>query len=368
MHFADTVAVRTGSFGQPIGVDVGIKTLASQLNLSIATVSRALNSSGPVSAKTRKRVLDAAAALGYSPNMSAGNLRKGRIDAIGLMLPLFTQGESFSASLFMPLADGIQTVLLKHKLDLAIFQGHSSEGELTQIKRIVGRHQVDGLIVSNTRRHDPRLDFLARQDFPFLAFGRSESGRECAWIDLDMEGAAEQAVERLVSFNHRRIAVVTPGLDAMQAYIYLKSYKRALRRLHIPFDPSLVRQGEFSERGGYRAAESLLAGSTRPSAIIFQSDCMAIGAYRKLHELSLTPGKEIAIIAGVLTGEVQDYLSPRMTGFTLTIRELGMRMAEAMLARLPGIGEYYNNALAQEIWPLQLRVRQSDGQALGPQA
>ena len=95
---------------------------------------------------------------------------------------------------------------------------------------------------------------------------------------------------------------------------------------------------------------------------------MAIGAYRKLHELSLTPGKEIAIIAGVLTGEVQDYLSPRMTGFTLTIRELGMRMAEAMLARLPGIGEYYNNALAQEIWPLQLRVRQSDGQALGPQA
>ena len=297
--------------------------------------------------------------------MSAGSLRKGRIDTIGLMLPLFTQGESFSATLFMPLADGIQTVLSKHKLDLAIFQSHSSEDELTQLKRIAGRRQVDGLIVSNTLRHDPRLDFLAKQGFPFLAFGRSDSGGEHAWIDLDIEAAAEQAVERLAGFNHRRIAVVIPGPDAMQAYIYLKSYKRALKRCGIPFDSSLVRQGEYNERGGYRVVESLLASATPPSAIMFQSDCMAIGAYRKLHEVGLTPGKDIAIITGVLTGEVQDYLSPRLTGFTLAIRELGMRMAEAMLARVPGIGAYYNNALVQEIWPIQLKMRASDINALG---
>jgi DNA-binding LacI/PurR family transcriptional regulator len=339
---------------------VGIKTLASQLNLSIATVSRALNSSGPVSAKTRKRVLEAAAELGYSPNISAGSLRKGRIDTIGLMLPLFTQGESYPLSLFMALADGMQTVLARHQLDLAIFQSHSSEDELTQLKRIVSRRQVDGLIVSNTRRHDARLDFLAAQAFPFLAFGRSESGGVHAWIDLDIEAAADQAVERLIGFNHRRIAVVMPGQDAMQAHIYLKSYKGALKRHGIPFDPSIVRHGEFSERGGYRVAESLLACAEPPTAIVFQSDAMAIGAYRKLHEVGLTPGKDIAISTGVLTGDVPDYLSPRLTGFTLTVRELGMRMAEAMLARLPGVGAYYNGVLIQEIWPLQLKARSSD--------
>jgi DNA-binding LacI/PurR family transcriptional regulator len=339
---------------------VGIKKLASQLNLSIATVSRALNSSGPVSAETRKRVLAAAAELGYSPNISAGSLRKGRIDTVGLMLPIFTQGESYPLSLFMALADGIQTVLSKHQLDLAIFQANSSVDELTQVKRIVSRRQVDGLIVSNTRRHDARLDFLAAQGFPFLAFGRSDSGGEHAWIDLDIEAAAEQAVERLVGFNHRRIAVAMPGQDAMQAHIYLKSYKRALKRFGIAFDPSLVRHGEFSERGGYRVAESLLESASPPSAIMFQSDSMAIGAYRKFNEVGLKPGKDIAISTGVLTGEVPDYLSPRLTGFTLAVRELGIRMAEAMLARVPGIGAYYNHAMVQEIWPLQLKERSSD--------
>jgi DNA-binding LacI/PurR family transcriptional regulator len=92
----------------------------------------------------------------------------------------------------------------------------------------------------------------------------------------------------------------------------------------------------------------------------FQSDCMAIGAYRKLNEVGLKPGKDIAINTGVLTGEVPDYLSPRLTGFTLAIRELDIRMAEAMLARVPGIGAYYNHAMVQEIWPLQLKVRSSD--------
>ncbi len=64
------------------------------------------------------------------------------------MLPLFTQGESYPLALFMALADGMQTVLARHQLDLAIFQSHSSEDELTQLKRIVSRRQVDGLIVS----------------------------------------------------------------------------------------------------------------------------------------------------------------------------------------------------------------------------
>ncbi|CAM2157683.1 LacI family DNA-binding transcriptional regulator [Pararobbsia alpina] len=340
-------------------MSVGIKALAKELNLSIATVSRALNSSGPVSADTRKRVLEAAAAMSYSPNISAGSLRKGRVDTIGLMLPVYTQGESYPLALFMALADGMQTVLMRHQLDLALFQSHSSESELTQIKRIVGRRQVDALIVSNTRRHDSRLDFLATQDIPFLAFGRSESGGEHAWLDLDIEALAEQAVDRLAGFGHRRIAVVMPGQDAMQAHIYLKSYKRALKRHGLAFDATLVRHSEFSERGGYRAADALVSMEDVPTAVLFQSDAMAIGAYRRFHEAGLTPGKDIAVTTGLLTGEVTAYLSPALTGFTLAPRELGMRMAEAMLSQIPGTGHYEGTRIEQ-VWPLQLVARPSD--------
>ena len=343
---------------------MGIKALANKLELSISTVSRALNSSGPVSAETRQRVMDAAAELGYSPNISAGNLRKGRVDTIGLMLPVYSQAESHTLALFMGLADGIRSVLSRHQLDLAIFQSDSGSNELTQLKRIVGRRQVDGLIVSNTRRHDQRLDFLAKQKFPFVAFGRSDSGGEHAWIDLDFESAVVVAVERLVGFNHRRIGIVMPGHDAMQAHIYLKSYKQILKRLNIGFDNNLVRYSEFSERGGYGAAESLLALETPPTAILFQCDSMAIGAYRKLSEIGLKPGRDIAISTGVLTSQVPDYLSPRLTGFTLTVREVGIRMGEAILARVPSVAAYFNSALIQEVWPLQLKAQSSDAMVI----
>ena len=339
---------------------MGIKKLASHLNLSIATVSRALNASAEVSAATRQRVLEAAAELGYSPNKAAESLRKGRIDTIGLMLPMRNPEENYTLSLFLTLADGIQTVLSKQQLDLAIYQSNSDEDELSRLRRIVERRQVDGLIVSGTRRHDPRLDYLAKQKFPFVAFGRSDSGGEHAWIDLDFEAAAEEAIARLVGFEHRRIAIGMPGQDAMQAHVYLKGYKRALKRFGLRFDPALALHDELSERGGYRVTEALLASSAPPTAIIFQSDCMAIGAYRKLSELGLRPGKDIAISGGVLTGEVPDFLSPRLTGFTIAVRELGMRMAEAILSRLPGDGIHGHRPLIQEIWPLQLKARSSD--------
>ena len=150
----------------------------------------------------------------------------------------------------------------------------------------------------------------------------------------------------------------------MQAHIYLKSYKQVLKRLNIGFDNSLVRYSEFSERGGYGATESLLAIEAPPTAILFQCDSMAIGAYRKLGEIGLKPGQNIAISAGVLTSQVPDYLSPQLTGFTLTVREVGIRMGEAILARVPSVAAYYNGALIQEAWPLQLKAQSSDSKAL----
>lgn len=84
----------------------------------------------------------------------------------------------------------------------------------------------------------------------------------------------------------------------MQAHIRLKSYKQVLKRLNICFDNSLVRYSEFSERRGYGATESLFAIEAPPTAIPFQCDSMALGAYRKLSEIGLKPGQDIAVGTG----------------------------------------------------------------------
>lgn len=339
---------------------MGIRELASKLGLSVSTVSRALNDSDEVSAETRDRVRAAALEHGYAPSKSAASLRRGRLDIVGLMLPVRCEEETYTLGVFMRLADGLQSVLSRHGMDLVMYSSESWEDEFARLRRIVDRRHVDGVILAGTRRHDERLDYVASRHFPFVALGRSESGDEHAWIDLDFESAATAGVARLVAHGHRRIALAIPGGDAMQAHIYLRAWKKAMKKHGLEVPVGFVQRHELSERGGYLATEALLALDPPPSALMFQSDCMAIGAYRKLHETGRTPGRDLAISGGVLAGEVSDYLAPRLTGFTLDAYALGQRLAQALLVQFPDLAETYRTAHPPSLWPLHLRERDSD--------
>jgi DNA-binding LacI/PurR family transcriptional regulator len=341
---------------------VGIRELAEHLNLSIATVSRALNDSEEVSEATRRRVVEAASRLGYSPQQAGRSLRQGRSNTVGLMLPAKGPDESYTLSLFFPLAEGIQSVLAPHAIDLVLVQGRSDQSELGQVRRMVERRVVDGLILAGTRRRDPRIEYVADQGFPFVAFGRSQSGGVHAWVDLDFEAGAEAAVERLVGFGHRRIAIGIPDDDAMQGHVYLRAWRRALRGHGLSAPEELAYRGELSERGGYRITQAVLSAPPirRPTAILFQSDCMAIGAYRKLAELGLRPGSDLAVSGGVLTGELAEYLSPQLTGFRIALRPLGKRLAEVLLRQLARRPGTRSEPPVQERWPIELLARPSD--------
>ena len=106
---------------------IGIKGLAQHLNVSIGTVSRALNNRPDVNEDTRRRVLEAAAELGYVPNQSGRSLRRGRTGVIGFMMQtgheITGQGDTF----FMSVFDGVQTVLNRHHLDLVALLCASDE-------------------------------------------------------------------------------------------------------------------------------------------------------------------------------------------------------------------------------------------------
>ncbi|WP_283147588.1 substrate-binding domain-containing protein [Silvimonas soli] len=342
---------------------MGIRKLASELNLSVSTISRALNDSDEVSEKTRERVREAAARHGYAPNRAAESLRKGRLNTIGLMLPARLEEENYTLALFMRLADGLQSVLAMHGMDLVMYGSKSYEEEFVRLRRIVERHHVDGVILAGTRRHDERIDYVAGRRFPFVAFGRSESGGDHAWIDLDFAAAAKTAVSHLTGLGHQRIAIGVPGKDAMQAHLYLQAWQTEMARAGLPLLPDFVQVDELSERGGYRITETLLALPQPPTAIMFQSDSMAIGAYRKLNELGKTPGRDLAVFGGVLAGDVPEYLSPRLSGFTVDAQALGVRMAKVLLSQWPQFAEIYASEARQSVWPLDLRARDSDGGA-----
>lgn len=155
---------------------------------------------------------------------------------------------------------------------------------------MVARRMVDAMIISATRRTDKRVDFLKQTRLPFVSLGRTASSDSHAWIDLDFEGVARNAVNRLAAAGHRSIAVAVPDSDINLGYVFLEAYRRALEDNGIAYDSSLVIRAKSSEQGGYHAASEWLQMRPRPTAIVLIYELMAVGLYRRLAEAGLKPG------------------------------------------------------------------------------
>ncbi|MBB4952031.1 DNA-binding LacI/PurR family transcriptional regulator [Agrobacterium vitis] len=338
----------------------GIHQLAKHLDISIGTVSRALNGRPDVNAETRKRVLEAAEQLGYVANQSGRSLRKGSTNVVGLMIESSQESIENSDNFFSGLTGGLQAVLKRHNLDLVMLPCPNDEDPLEYLKRMVARRLVDAMIISATQRVDARIDLLIKAKIPFVTLGRSTSGGSHRWIDLDFEGVANSAVDRLVAQGHRRIAIAAPCNDINLGYVFVDAYKSALERHHLPFDPALVIRAPSTESGGYHAGCALLALEPRPSAIILIYEMMAIGLYQCLAEAGLAPGKDVAVI-GFREAPRAKFLQPALTCYRLSLHDLGMEVAETLLASMPDYAETYQDHARNRIWPLELTPGDSDG-------
>jgi DNA-binding LacI/PurR family transcriptional regulator len=337
----------------------GIRRLAQHLNISIGTVSRALNAKPDVNEATRKRVLEAAAELGYVPNQSGRSLRQGTSNTIGFMIELNAETAANSDNFFMGVFDGVQSAFARHKLDLVVLPCSTDEDPTEYLQRVAARRLVDAMIISATHRTDKRIDLLSKAKIPFIALGRSASGGDHPWMDLDFEGVANRAIDRLVEHGHREIAVAIPSNDINLGYVFLDAYKEALKRNGIPFKPNYVIRGKSSEQGGYQIAHELLALPERPTAVLLIYELMAIGLYRRLNESGVRPGRDMAVI-GFRESPQARFLSPTLTCFRLSLRDLGIALGESLLASMPAYAEIYPQGIAHKIWPLELVPGESD--------
>lgn len=149
-----------------------------------------------------------------------------------------------------------------------------------------------------------------------------------------------QAIDALTKSGHRRIAIITgdPGMDA--ARDRLKGYRQALATADIPFDPVLVRQGNWQASAGYEHTRALLALDRPPTAIFCSNDKMAIGCYEALKERGLAIPDDISVI-GYGDEEFARHLSPQLTTLNLPWREMGSWAIESGLSGAAGKRQRY---------------------------
>ncbi|MFC3549663.1 LacI family DNA-binding transcriptional regulator [Lysobacter cavernae] len=331
---------------------VTIKDVARVAQVSVATVSRALNGHGNVAEEVRNRVLAAANDLRYTPHAAARSLSSRRTQTLGVVLPDL-HGEFFSE-----LMRGIDQVARQHRLHLLVSSYHGNPDEQGAALRAM-RGRVDGLLVMSPYVAAPTVlgDHL-EASLPRVVINSQNASPDITALGVDNYGGAVAMVEHLVACGHRRIAFIGGPADNFDAHERLRGYRDALARL-VPDAEPWVLPGDFDEASGHRAGREVLAAAERPDAVFAANDMMALGCLFAFAQAGARVPGDIAL-AGFDDIPLARYVHPSLTTMRVNIAELGARAARQLIVQIAGEALPATGALA--LVP-ELSVRESSGAA-----
>ena len=326
---------------------VTIKDVARVAEVSVATVSRALNGHSNVVAEVRDRVLAVARDLRYTPNAAARSLSSRRTHTLGVVLPDL-HGEFFSE-----LVRGVDQVARMHGLHLLVSSYHGNPEEQSAALRTM-RGRVDGLLFISPYLSTPVALAADLDTLPVVLVNTQAVADGIAAIGVDNYGGSVAMVEHLVDVGHRRIAFIAGPEDNFDAHERRRGYCDALARL-LPGVDAWILPGDFDEASGHRAGKTFLAAPTRPDAVFAANDMMALGCMFALAHGGVAVPDDIAL-AGFDDIPLARYVHPGLTTMRVNIADVGGRAARMLLSR---IGSAPNTAIESVVLATELIVRES---------
>ncbi len=311
---------------------MGIRQLAHELQLSIGTVSRALNDRPDVNDETRARVKAAAVRSGYVPNQSGRSLRSGRTGIVAAVIPTRTFAATTDSGLF-DILEGTRRTLRRQSLDLIVLFRGPEEDALENLQRTVQRRVADAVIISQTTANDPRLTYLKACGLDYVAFGRSSGIEDYPFVDFDFESMAHEAVRLFVRDGHRQLAVAVsdPPLnyEATTAREFASEAKRqGLARQAVDVLPT--RDGRLTRAALARFADP----ATAPTAILATHECIAATLYTDLGSLGLEIGRDVSVVCTFPAVDTR-ALVPALSHFSADLDAVGVALAETLIGLFP---------------------------------
>lgn len=334
---------------------VTIKDVAREANVAVSTVSRMLNNSGPVSSETRKRIAQAAEALGYVPNATARSLITKKTHTLGVLLPDL-YGEFYSEVI-----RGIDQTAQQHQYHILVSSSHNERSEMeAALKAMRGR--VDGLIVMSPYIDAATLEANLPANLPVVLLNCNASGSRFDALNIDNYDGAYALVAHLIALGHRRIAIIKGEEKNLDAQERLRGYRAALADNGETLQRDWELEGDFTQAAGYRAAEAMLHLTPRPTALFASNDAMAVGAMSALRAAGLRIPEDVAV-GGFDDIPIVQYLNPPLTSVHVPISDLGTRAMKRLLEAIATGNEHEKR---QDVMPTTLVVRASCGGVAGP--
>jgi LacI family transcriptional regulator len=316
-----------------------IHDVAERAGVSIATVSRVLNDRGDTSARTRERVREAAAALGYTPDPAARALVSRQTRVVGVVVGDNSGHRDLSLVFFGKVLAAISRRLSQSGYEPLL---------LPEDDR--GAHRFDAAIVIGVDDDDPLLARLAERGVPLVGVDVRCGG---AFVGSDHAEGVRLAVGHLHALGHRRIAHIAGGANTVAGAERLEAFPRVVEGFGLELPDEYVRRGDFSSASGYAETCALLALPEPPTAVVAASDLMALAALQAIWESGLRPGRDVAVV-GFDDLEAAALAHPPLTTIRQDRQELGM-LAATRAVELIERGE----AAAATVLPVELVVRAS---------
>ncbi len=270
-----------------------IKEIASRLNVSISTVSRALHDHSSIGLRTRMQVKQLAEELQYEPNQAAISFKQGKTLTIGVILPNLGE-EYFSIAI-----NGIEDIATGNNYTVLIGQSHD---DIEREKRIVDamrRQRVDGLIVSlskNTKSYE-HFQQLKKYQIPVVFFDRVPDLEDAYCVSCNLENSSIDLVDLLVKKGHRQIAFIKGPDSITHSTQRLHGFYEGLKKNGLKKNNAFIVQTDLGKLKTEEAMQTLLALTNRPTAVIAFNDYVALDAIKYTRSRGLKINKDIFFVS-----------------------------------------------------------------------
>lgn len=322
---------------------VTIVEIARESGVSIATVSRVLNGTAPVSAATRARVNAVIQKHAYTPNNFARGLSSRRSMTLGIVMPDIAN--PYFASMFQEIENAAYEAHYSVFLCNTSFRSGtaqtSGQRELDSFQMMIDK-SVDGVLVAGGQadlitvspEYKAALGQLART-IPTVVLGCPISGIDCRFVQRERGQRVLMAVNYLASLGHRYIGFVGGEGDVGVTEARLAAYLGALGTFDLPYDQRRIALSDYYAQDGYQAMCTLLVRDVPCTGILAMNDSVAQGAYRALADAGLSVPEDISVISCDQFFSAE-YFVPRLTSVDQHNERFGRSVVDMLLHEMNG--------------------------------
>ncbi|MCG6913662.1 LacI family transcriptional regulator [bacterium BMS3Abin03] len=317
---------------------VTIKNIASTLNLSVSTVSRALNDHPDIHTKTKRLVKKAAVELGYNPNIIARSLKSSRSNQIGVIVP------EIRHDFFANAISGIEEVAYQKGYTIIIAQSNEQqEREVINLNSMY-LHRVAGIIVSisQTTTSSSHFKRLIERGVKMVFFDRVCDDLDTPRVRVDDMESSYKVVEYLIKHGYKKVIHFAGPRTLEICRNRRRGYEKALKDLRVGYEP-LIFEGGMHESDGYNLANELLKNGINSCAIFAVNDPVAVGAVKRLKESHIEIPGQIGIV-GFSNNPITEMISPALSTVDQHSFEMGRKAAEILIDQIEG-GKYPSSEL-----------------------